>query len=254
MKVVALMAGTCNRLKPLTDLCHKVLLPIGHKTLLEHQLEILSTAGIDEAVCVVGHGAHLITSLIGDCYHGLPVTYVYNPEYKTRTMGYSLLVARKYVNGPFIYMEADMLFHPAILQRILDSEYENCLCVDDNPKSFKVDTLVCGNHGTVNAFMCAEHGDIKNAVTHNTVLGEFISMIKFNKKSADIIFQRLKKASLKNESVLYSIFEKAFFAVDTGYLYTDGLPWIEIDNYSDLEKARTEIYPQLKQYTKCHKE
>lgn len=48
-------AGLGTRLKPITDSIPKALLPIGGKTLLQHQLEKLKAAGFDDIVINIHH-------------------------------------------------------------------------------------------------------------------------------------------------------------------------------------------------------
>ena len=122
MKLVSLMAGSGRRLLPLTKDCHKVLLEIGEKSLVEHQLEAFREVGIRDVVFVVGHKAELIKSKLGDHHNGIRIKYIFNPHYSTYNVDYSLFLAKKEVKGKdFLYFEADMLFHPKILRNLIDS-------------------------------------------------------------------------------------------------------------------------------------
>jgi choline kinase len=248
MKVVSLMAGTSSRLKPLTDDCHKVLLGIGEKLLMEHHLNAFEEVGIDEAVFVIGYRGDLIKSRIGNNHKGIKITYVYNQDYATRNVDYSLYRAKDAVKGfPFIYLEADLLFHPEIMRKILESPDENCLCVDRTPKSHMVDTLVLGGRGQVEKLVFKEHGNI-DILTHENAVGEFLPMIRFSKESADIIFEELEKNNFEGPFTLYDIFGRVFKTRETGYVYSDNLPWVEIDTHQDLERARKDVCPRLERY------
>lgn len=55
MKAMIFAAGLGTRLKPITDSIPKALLPIGGKTLLQHQLEKLKAAGFEEIVINIHH-------------------------------------------------------------------------------------------------------------------------------------------------------------------------------------------------------
>lgn len=247
MKVVSLMAGTSSRLKPLTDHCHKVLLEVGGKTLLEHQLDAFEKVGIDEAVFVVGHRADVIKSKVGNTHNSVDVTYVLNRDYSTKNVNYSLYKAQEHVEeSSFVYLEADLLFHPDILKRILESERKDCLCIDENPKSHMVDTLVLGRSGTVEGLLFEEHGDLKDAISTQNVVGEFLPMVKFSRESGDLLFAELRKDPFTGTCTLYNIFSRLFGMREAGYVYTEDLPWVEIDTFSDLETARKDIYPQFK--------
>ena len=246
MKVVSLMAGTSSRLKPLTDDCHKVLLCIGGKSLMEHHLDAFEEVGIEEAVFVIGHRGDLIKSRIGDNNKGIKITYVYNQDFATRNVDYSLYRAKETVKGfPFIYLEADLLFHPEILRKILESPHENCLCVDKTPKSHMVDTLVLGGEGIAEKLVFKDHGNI-DMLSYENAVGEFLPMIKFSRESADIIFGELVKNDFEGPFTLYDIFGRVFQMRETGYVYSDDLPWVEIDTHEDLERARKDVFPRLK--------
>lgn len=239
MKLVSLMAGSCLRLLPLTRDRHKVLLEIGGKSLVEHQLEAFKEVGIEEAIFVVGHKAELIQSKLGDHYNGIEIKYIPNPHYSTHNIDYSLYLAKEEVKGEdFIYFEADMFFHPKILKNIMDSCFENCLAVDSNPQSDMVDTLVLGVNNQVKGLIFKDHGDIKNILKEPNVVGEFISIMKFNGKASLFLFNELEKSKFEGPITLNRVFERCFQIFPMHYIEAKGYPWVEIDNYNDLRKAR----------------
>lgn len=55
MKAMIFCAGLGTRLRPITDTLPKALLPLGGKTLLQHQIERLQAAGISDIVINVHH-------------------------------------------------------------------------------------------------------------------------------------------------------------------------------------------------------
>ena len=239
LKLVSLMAGSCARLLPLTTNCHKALLKIGQKTLVEHQLEAFKKVGIKETVFVVGHKADLTKLKVGNQHCGIKIKYLFNPYYSTRNINYSLYLAKDEVVGKdFLYLEADMFFHPDILKMLADSSFENCLVVDPNPQSDKVDTLVLGYDNIVTGLMFKNHGDLKKKIKEQGVVGEFLSIIKFNAKTSRFLFNELKKSNFEGPLTLNFIFERCFQNYRMNYIETKGLPWVEIDNYNDLKKAR----------------
>ena len=66
MKAMIFAAGLGTRLKPITDIMPKALLPIGGKTLLEWQLEKLAAAGIRDIVINVHHFADKIEQFVAE--------------------------------------------------------------------------------------------------------------------------------------------------------------------------------------------
>ncbi len=62
MKAMIFAAGLGTRLKPMTDVMPKALVPVGGKPLIEHVCRKLMASGIDEAVVNVHHFADMIES------------------------------------------------------------------------------------------------------------------------------------------------------------------------------------------------
>ncbi|MFH1577032.1 MAG: sugar phosphate nucleotidyltransferase, partial [Candidatus Margulisiibacteriota bacterium] len=54
MKGIILAGGTGSRLKPLTKVTNKHLLPVGRKPMIYHPIEKLIGAGIEEILIVTG--------------------------------------------------------------------------------------------------------------------------------------------------------------------------------------------------------
>ena len=85
MKAMILAAGRGNRMRPLTDHTPKPLLRAGGKTLIEHQIERLRTAGYTELVVNHAHLGARIEACLGDgSDHG--VTIRYSPEGEGRAL------------------------------------------------------------------------------------------------------------------------------------------------------------------------
>jgi MurNAc alpha-1-phosphate uridylyltransferase len=66
MKVMLLAAGRGERMRPLTDICPKPLLPVAGKPLIAWHLERLATAGFTEVVINLSWLGEQIASALGD--------------------------------------------------------------------------------------------------------------------------------------------------------------------------------------------
>ena len=77
MKAVILAGGLGRRLKPLTNLLPKPLLPInGEQTVLEILISQLSKFGFDEIYIATNYKAEMIESYLGDgSKYGVKLTY-----------------------------------------------------------------------------------------------------------------------------------------------------------------------------------
>jgi MurNAc alpha-1-phosphate uridylyltransferase len=81
MKAIILAAGAARRLAPLTDRTNKCLLAVGGRSLLDRMLEALATAGVAEAVIVVGHCGTQVRAAAGPRRGAMPIRFVENAEY-----------------------------------------------------------------------------------------------------------------------------------------------------------------------------
>ncbi len=76
MKAMLLAAGAGRRLKPLTDTLPKPLLEVKGKSLIEHHLAYLQSAGIKDVVINVRHLASMIEAKLGDgSSHGINILW-----------------------------------------------------------------------------------------------------------------------------------------------------------------------------------
>ncbi|MCB1827532.1 MAG: nucleotidyltransferase family protein [Coxiellaceae bacterium] len=104
-----LAAGRGERLKPLTDRLPKPLLPVGAKSLIEHNLERLKNAGIEEVVINVCYRARQIIETLGDGERfGLKITYSFEPDQPLGTGGGIQQALHILGDTPFILLSSDI--------------------------------------------------------------------------------------------------------------------------------------------------
>src|SRR6056297_683552 len=72
---VVLAAGEGIRLRPLTANRPKPMLPAGTRPILEHVLNALIDASVDDIHLVVGYQADRVRSHFGPAYRGVPISY-----------------------------------------------------------------------------------------------------------------------------------------------------------------------------------
>jgi CTP:molybdopterin cytidylyltransferase MocA len=104
---VVMAAGLGKRLRPLTDLFAKPVLPIDGRPVLAALLEELAAAGIREATVVTGHLADQVERLGGDgSAFGLELRYAR----QARPDGSADAVATAAVEAPYLIVGADTVF------------------------------------------------------------------------------------------------------------------------------------------------
>jgi NDP-sugar pyrophosphorylase family protein len=110
MKAMILAAGLGTRLRPLTNVMPKPLLPVGGRPLIVWNLLLLKRHGISEAVINLHHLGPMIQQALGDGERfGLRLTYSHEPV--ILGTGGGIKQAEPYFNGePFLVLNGDTLF------------------------------------------------------------------------------------------------------------------------------------------------
>lgn len=107
-KAVILAGGLGMRLRPLTNLIPKPLLPIGESTILEVQLLCLKKFGVEEVFIAANYMADYLESIIRDGgKYGLKIT-VSREDEPLGTCG-PLSLLREQLQTPFFMMNGDIL-------------------------------------------------------------------------------------------------------------------------------------------------
>ena len=117
MQVIIMAAGQSTRTYPLTATRPKPLLKAANKPILEHQLDTLRNV-TDRVVLVVGYRREQIERAYGAEYRGVSLTYVRQTE--QRGTGHALLQCADVVDGPFIAMNGDDLYHEQDIERLAE--------------------------------------------------------------------------------------------------------------------------------------
>jgi L-glutamine-phosphate cytidylyltransferase len=227
VKAIILAAGQARRLYPLTQDLPKTLLRVGAMTILERQVRTLRAAGIENITIVVGHHEDKVRQALGRT-----VRYVHNPYFAATADIVSLWCARKQMIGPFLYLHGDVLFGPAILQRLLDdAPAEVRLAIEAkacDPEDEKVrvvgDTVI----------------EISKAIAPALAYGEFIGLARISAATAPALRDALEtlvdEGDLETQciSAVQRLIDQGVHVQRTA---VDGLPWCEIDYPDDLSAA-----------------
>jgi len=104
MKAVVLAAGLGKRLGSITVDKPKVLVKVGEKTLIEHNLDKLGKLGINQVALVVGYKGEMVREVLGD-------TVTYFPQTEQLGTAHAFYCARDFVDEPFfLAVNGDMFF------------------------------------------------------------------------------------------------------------------------------------------------
>ena len=241
MRAVMLAAGVGNRLgdhgaRP------KSLLAFGGKTLLQRHLESLAVCGVESLTLCVGYEAGLLREAVANA--PLPVTCVFNQDFRRGSL-LSLWCTREALGQePVLLMDADVLYHRALLQRLVSSTHENCFLLDEDFVPGDEPVKICVYKGEIVEFRKKPDA----AITWDT-WGESVGFFKFSASGAKALLghcaQRLEGGGLDDpyeEAIRDLILART---EKLGFERTTKLPWMEIDFPEDLVRARDQILPQL---------
>jgi len=246
MKAIILAAGEGKRLEKYTKNLPKGMLVFNGKTLIERQIEMLREAGISDIIIVKGYMQEKIQ---------IPnVKYYENKEYANTNMVETLFAAEVEINDDIIVCYADILYEKKVIKKILESNVDIGVTVDndywdywkarlDNPKN-DTESLVIDEEGKI-----VELGDTNCSLEKAKL--RYVGLIKFSKKGIKI----LKKIYHENKEKYYNnnepwmrskSFKKAYMTcmlqaiINAGYRVDPIIirkGWMEFDTEEDYEKA-----------------
>lgn len=228
-----LAAGRGRRLGAEVEEVPKCLLRVGGKTLLDHQLDMLQSAGIQDVCVVAGYQKQ---ALLRACRGR--ATVICNEHWADTNSLYSLSLARDWVANDVVVMNCDVLVDPAVLPQLLATR-SSCFAYDsssgNDDEHMKVE--LSGNRLVT----------MSKTLDSTCVHGENVGLLHFLADDARRLFahaETILAAGSKTEwmaSAVQHLAEKRpLQGVDVR-----GRPWIEIDFAEDLEDARRRIWPLI---------
>ena len=239
MKAVILAAGVGKRLMTVSQGCPKCLVEIGKRSLLDRYLANLADFGIKQVTLVVGYKHEVIRSVYGGQAYGVALEYLVNEHFERGSIG-SLWVASHVMDSDTVIMDADVLFHPRILHRVVYSSHPTVLAMDETVVQQGEECMVVAKKGRVVALT-------KRVTMSYDQIGEGVGFLKVHARHLPQLKKVVGKCISRGE--LDSEYEDAlqeFFAlVPVGYETIGGLPWTEIDFPEDVVRAEQEILPKL---------
>lgn len=122
MKLIILAAGQGTRLRPLSDGRPKAMTPLAGRPLLEWQIEAAAAAGLDDVLLVGGYESARLQAL------GKPI--VCNEAFADTNMVHSLFCAAPQFGDDFIMAYGDIVYRPAVLARLLESDADTAVVID----------------------------------------------------------------------------------------------------------------------------
>ncbi len=235
MKAIILAAGVGSRIRPLTNNCPKSLLKVDGKTILEMMLSHIQDCGIHEVIFVLGYLQEQIKEYVKTNFPDLNTHFVTNGRYAETNTGFSLMLTKDLIqDSTFIKFDADVVFDKEILKKLIECEYNNCLCVDKNINldAEEIKVIVKDNNRVIKA---------SKTVNPKDAVGESIGIEKISGETAKLLFAELE-IMMEDEQNHQEYYEGAYERLMEDHvpfyaLEISGLRWVEIDTQEDFITA-----------------
>jgi choline kinase len=250
LKSIILAAGEGRRLRPLTENNPKCMVNLFGKSLLQRQIEVMKSCGIDEIVIVTGYKSEMIK---------FPdIHYVRNENYEYTNMVKTLFCAKKELVGNIIISYGDIIYEKSVLQKLINAKTDISVIIDKNWKMYwnerfenplnDAESLKINAEGNI-----SEIGQCVNSF--DDIQGQYIGLMKFNYNGTEILkqfYDNCKNNSKNGLNVLNSTipFEKSYMTdllqglINAGHtlkpLMING-GWLELDTIEDY-KLYQEMY------------
>ena len=247
-KAIIIAAGLGSRLKSYTENLPKCMLKFGDKTLLERQIEAYRNCGINNISVIRGYKKEKIN------YEDL--RYYENPDFENNNILNSLFYAEEELNGNVIVAYSDILFEPTVVRRLLESQADISIVVDIDWRGYYDGRKEHPIEEAENVIFNANNEVLKIGkilTEKDDVHGEFIGMLKFTPRGAEIFkkhFHRAKEIYWDKPYQRAAIFQKAYITDIIQDMADLGVPvhcviiergWKEIDTVEDYQNALKEF-------------
>jgi len=241
VKAIIFAAGVGRRLQGVTQGRPKCLVEIGGRTLLSRHVEYLGRLGVRQVVLVVGYAQEHIRQAMAADPFAQDIRWVVNEQF-TRGSMTSLWAARSEMDDDVVLMDADVLYAPTILARLLHSPMPTALLMDDSVKQESEECMIAAKSGRVLTLS----KNLPPASVYDEA-GEGVGFLKVQKQDIPALLQSVQaQVEAGGLDLEYEDALKDFFLeVAVGYEKIGGIPWIEIDFPEDIERAFSEILPAV---------
>jgi choline kinase len=236
MKAIILSAGQGSRLLPLTEDCPKCLLPVGDRSALELQIDHLYAAGVRDIVVVVGFLAGVVENKVATIQKpGLAVRTLFNPFFDVSDNLATCWMAREEMDGPFMVLNGDTMFEPAICEKLLQAPAAPITMAVDFKAAYDADDMKVRLDGD-------RVLEVDKSIELSAVDGESIGMLLFRGEGPGL-FRGILDQEMRKQIGIKRFYLKAISVLaEQGCVAAQsikGLKWGEIDFPEDLAYVQT---------------
>jgi choline kinase len=234
LDALIMAAGRGSRLGSHTDERPKALVDIGGISPLELQIDLLVARGVERIIIVTGYRREVVTATAEARATGRArVESVWNPFWPVSNVIGSVWMARDRLADDFVYLHADTVFEPSILDDLLASPA---------PASLPIDFRACEPE-QMKARVVDDRVDyLSKELSDEETAGEFIGIGIFRRATVPAIVaavESVMEAGSVNAYFEAALNEAAMAGLEMRAVPTAGRRWTEIDFEADLVLARS---------------
>ena len=239
MQAIILAAGMGKRLGDFTHDNTKCMLEVNGIKLIDRALASLHDVNVSRIILVVGYKGQNVKDYVGVDYKGTPVLYVDNSIYDKTNNIYSLFLAKDYLlEEDTILLESDIIYDPAIVNKLLNDSFPNIALVD------KYESWMDGTVVTIDKDSHITRFIDKNHFKYEEINSYFktVNIYKFSKDFSSkyyVPFLAAYSTALGNNEYYEQVLRVILHLHDAPLkaLPLSGEPWYEIDDVQDLDIA-----------------
>jgi choline kinase len=223
---VLLAAGTGSRLGGRL----KALLPLEGRPLVDHCIDALAEAGVEQLLVVTGHAAGSLEAHLRALDSPMAIESVHNPSYRELNNYFSLRVACAVADGPLLVLNSDIIFMRGLVELVCEAEGSLRLAVERDsvdPEALKAR----GRGGRVRA--------LGKALDPVAAFGEFIGISLLSNNVRRRYLTAADEALSRGETTLYyeDIYDRLCRRMEARAVEVAPGTWAEVDCPSDVPPA-----------------
>ncbi|MCL1127222.1 phosphocholine cytidylyltransferase family protein [Shewanella surugensis] len=235
---IIMAAGLGQRIPSYSRYCPKGFIEVGGVSLIERSLSLLREQGIEKVIIGTGHLSHFYEKLALK-FKGLDITLVYNEVYAKTGSLETFLRCCELVDGSFLSLESDLIYHTNILQHLLEMNKDNILI--GSGRTYSGDEVYIGvdEYGYLNNLS-------KNLDDIDAIYAELVGICRFDKHIAGNIQKVLKQRGVSRPCSWH--YEEGLVAVSSNTnikIEKVNFPWAEIDMLEHLQRVEKTVWPAI---------
>jgi len=238
---IVLAAGVSRRMGDALARMPKCLLRIDGRTLLDRHLLHLQRLGVPHVVLVTGYAAERIASHTVEA-HRIVVQHVHNPNFREGNILSLRCGLTQAPEGDVLVMDADVLYHPEVLARIVGASGLHFL-LDETSTATGEEMMVATRGGRVHLLARTLPEGPWDVVGETVGFFRVPATLRSDLLDAIAATVAAGGRDAEYETALNHLLEShpgAFSPVGD-------LPWIEIDFPEDVERARSVVWPAIRE-------